>query len=201
MKPGKNVIAAHCHNKTGGGYVDFGLFTKEENKTFFNEAATQKSVNVLPTQTFYTFECGPVELDVIFTSPLLMDDLDLMTRPVNYISYQAKSLDGRKHDVQIYMEATPQLAVNTDNQSVSFDRNEKNNITYLKTGTIEQPVLGRKGDDVRIDWGYFYLAAGTDANTTMTMGQYHATKQDFAANGKRLLTQLQKDFHLTCRMR
>lgn len=62
--------------------------------------------------------------------------------------------------------------------------NEKNNITYLKTGTIEQPVLGRKGDDVRIDWGYFYLAAGTDANTTMTMGQYHATKQDFAANGK-----------------
>lgn len=184
LKPGKNVIAAHCHNKTGGGYVDFGLFTKEENKTFFNEAAIQKSVNVLPTQTFYTFECGPVELDVIFTSPLLMDDLDLMTRPVNYISYQAKSLDGQQHDVQIYMEATPQLAVNTDNQSVSFDRDEKNNITYLKTGTIEQPVLGRKGDDVRIDWGYFYLAAGTDANTTMTMGQYHTTKQDFAANGK-----------------
>ena len=184
MKPGKNVIAAHCHNKTGGGYVDFGLFTKEENKTFFNEAAIQKSVNVLPTQTFYTFECGPVELDVIFTSPLLMDDLDLMTRPVNYISYQAKSLDGQKHDVQIYMEATPQLAVNTDNQSVSFDRDEKNNITYLKTGTIEQPVLGRKGDDVRIDWGYFYLAAGTDTKTTMTMGQYHATKQDFAINGK-----------------
>ena len=184
LKPGKNIIAAHCHNKTGGGYVDFGLFRKEENKTFFQEAAVQKSVNVLPTQTFYTFECGPVELDVIFTSPLLMDDLDLMTRPVNYISYQAKSLDGQKHDVQIYMEATPQLAVNSDNQRVSFDREEKNNITYLKTGTTEQQVLARKGDDVRIDWGYFYLAAGTDTNTTMTMGPYHATKQDFAANGK-----------------
>ncbi len=184
LKPGKNVIAAHCHNKTGGGYVDFGLFRKEENKTFFQEAAVQKSVNVLPTQTFYTFECGPVELDVIFTSPLLMDDLDLMTRPVNYISYQAKSLDGQKHDVQIYMEATPQLAVNSDNQRVSFDREEKNNITYLKTGTTEQQILARKGDDVRIDWGYFYLAAGTDANTTMTMGPYHATKQDFAVNGK-----------------
>lgn len=184
LKPGKNVIAAHCHNKTGGGYVDFGLFRKEENKTFFQEAAVQKSVNVLPTQTFYTFECGPVELDVIFTSPLLMDDLDLMTRPVNYISYRAKSLDGQKHDVQIYMETTPQLAVNSDNQRVSFDREEKNNITYLKTGTTEQQVLARKGDDVRIDWGYFYLAAGTDANTTMTMGPYHDTKQDFAVNGK-----------------
>ena len=35
----------------------------------------------------------------------------------------------------------------------------ENGISYLKVGTVEQSVLARKGDDVRIDWGYFYLAA------------------------------------------
>lgn len=183
LKPGKNVIAAHCHNQTGGAYVDFGLFEKIERGSSFANTAIQKSATVLPTQTFYTFECGSVQLDLIFTAPLLMDKLDLLTAPVNYITYQVKALDGKEHDVQIYMEATPQWAVDTDDQAVTFEKIDKNNISYLKTGTVDQKVLNKKGDDVRIDWGYFYLAAGINPNTTMAMGEYHGLKKDFIATG------------------
>ena len=56
LKKGKNIITAHCHNRTGGGYVDFGLYEKEENKTSFIQTAIQKSASVLPTQTIYTFD-------------------------------------------------------------------------------------------------------------------------------------------------
>ncbi|WP_286880461.1 DUF5127 domain-containing protein, partial [Proteiniphilum sp. UBA7639] len=118
LKKGKNIITAHCHNRTGGGYVDFGLYEKEDNKTSFIQTAVQKTASVLPTQTIYTFDCGPVELDVIFTTPLLMDDLDLLSRPVSYVSYQVKSKDNMSHEVQIYLEATPQWAVNDDSQPV-----------------------------------------------------------------------------------
>ena len=184
LKKGKNIITAHCHNRTGGGYVDFGLYEKEENKTSFIQTAIQKSASVLPTQTIYTFDCGPVELDVIFTTPLLMDDLDLISRPVSYVSYQVKSKDNTSHEVQIYLEATPQWAVNDDSQPVDFEKIEKEGMTFLKTGTTEQPVLEKKGDNMRIDWGHFYLTGNSDKNSNFNFGDYWAIKKQFQNSGQ-----------------
>lgn len=185
LKPGNNVIAAHCHNRMGGGFVDFGLSVKQKVEDAFGTPAVQKSVNVLPTQTFYTFECGPVELDLIFTSPLLLDDLQLMSTPVNYLSYQVKSLDGKEHDVQIYMDATPLWAMNQPGQEMDMSvyNGNEGSVAYSKVGTVEQPILQKKGDDVRIDWGYFYLAAGKRPNAGIGMGEYHDMKQRFADQG------------------
>ncbi|MDO5523102.1 MAG: DUF4965 domain-containing protein, partial [Bacteroidia bacterium] len=184
LKKGQNIITAHCHNKTGGAYVDFGLFEKEPDKSTFTQTATQKSVNLLPTQTIYTFECGPVDLDVIFTAPLLMDDLDLISRPVNYITYQVKSRDNASHDVQVYFETTPQWAVHSESQPVEFEKIEKNGFIHLKTGTVEQPVLQKRGDDVRIDWGYFYMTGRNENTAAMNFGDYWTPKQEFMETGK-----------------
>lgn len=184
LKPGKNVIAAHCHNKTGGAYVDFGLLRKKPMNSSFAGDAEQVSVDVLPTQTFYTFNCGPVVLDVIFTSPLLPNDLELISTPIGYITYQVRSKDAKSHDVQVYFEATPELAVHELNQAVVYDKELKNGISYLKTGTVNQPILERKGDGVRIDWGYAYLAAPESATSMMSLGDYFDVKESFISNGK-----------------
>lgn len=143
---------------------------EEDVSVRFETAARQLSVNLLPTQTYYTFECGPVLLDIVFTSPLLLEDLDRMSMPVNYISWRVRSVDQKKHEVRVNFEAFSSLAVNTKDQEVVLGREEENGISYLKTGTAEQSVLARKGDDVRIDWGYFYLAAQSDQKTDMAIG-------------------------------
>lgn len=181
LKKGDNIIAAHCHNRTGGGYVDFGLKKKKNMDSGFDAVAEQKSAIVSPLQTFYTFTCGGVDLDLVFTAPLLTDDLYKMTAPVNYITYQVKSNDSKEHDVQVYLEVTPEWAVNKVNQPVTFDRFDKNGITYLTVGTTEQPILKKKGDDVRIDWGYLYLAGANGEN--MVLGDYFETKKAFKENG------------------
>lgn len=185
LKKGKNVIAAHCQNQTGGAYVDFNLYKRKDQKGF-DSNAIQKSVQVLPTQTFYTFACGPVELDVVFTAPLLPEDLDLVSTPINYISYRVRSTDKKDHDVQIYFETTPQLAVNDLSQNVVSEYVVKNGKAYLKTGTIDQPYTIRASDGVRIDWGYAYLTSGNGVNTMLNIGDYFGMKNAFIETGKLL---------------
>lgn len=182
LRKGTNVIAAHCHNTTGGAYVDFGLFRAVQNGSTFDNLARQKSVNVLPTRTMYKFECGPVEVDLIFTAPLLMDDLDLMSSPVNYLTYQVRSADGREHDVQFYFETTPQIAVHAESQPVVTTYGNASGIEYLKTGTVEQNILGRSGDDIRIDWGYYYVAV-PEGRGRLAIRDYYRPKKEFIETG------------------
>jgi Domain of unknown function (DUF4965)/Domain of unknown function (DUF5127)/Domain of unknown function (DUF1793)/Domain of unknown function (DUF4964) len=184
LKPGKNIITAHAHNESGMSMLDFGIVKKADYKISFPRAAVQKSVNLLPTQTWYTFDCGPVEMELIFTCPFLPDDLYLFSRPVNYVTWQVKSNDSKSHSVQVYIEATPEWAVNSISQPVKSERFTEGGMTFLKTGTIEQPVLGKKGDDLRIDWGYLYFAGKMEKATTMSVGDPEVLKAEFIKRGR-----------------
>lgn len=161
LKPGKNLIAAECINPVGNGLLDFGLLVPKDQHSAFDRTAIQTSADVQATQTHYTFTCGSVDLALDFSAPLFLDrkDYDLLSRPVNYISYDVTSNDGKKHDVEVYFEASPRWALDQPYQASVSEAYEKNGIAYLKTGSREQDILAKKGDHVRIDWGYFYMAA------------------------------------------
>ncbi|GAB1415398.1 DUF4965 domain-containing protein [Paludibacter sp.] len=164
LRKGKNIISVYCHNKGGDAYLDFGLSIEESVKTCLDKTAVQKSVSVLPTQTIFNFACGAVDLKLTFTAPLLMNNLELLSRPVNYISYEVESNDEQAHEVEIYLEASPVWALNTRNQLSENKVIKKDKQILLRTGSTSQQVLGKQGDDVRIDWGYFYL--GSEMNGT-----------------------------------
>ena len=51
--------------------------------------------------TSYVFEGAGVRLTASFLTPLLMDDYDLLTRPVSYLKVDVKSLDGQSHAVKV----------------------------------------------------------------------------------------------------
>ena len=177
LHEGRNVIAAHCHNTTGGAYTDFGLFRNISLAPKNIEKAKQKSVSVLATNTYYTFICGPVELDVVFTAPMLIDDYDLLSSPINYISYQVRATDGKEHNVQLMISATPEMALNKVSQPTRTERCGD----YVRTGTIEQPILAKKGDGICIDWGYFYLSA---VNGHVAIGDANQVVNQFVDNGQ-----------------
>lgn len=181
---GQNVIAAHCLDRGGLAYVDFGIYKESEQKEVFEKTAQQKKVSLSATQTQYDFVCGPVDLTVTFVSPLLPDDPDLLSRPVNYVNYEVAANDGQHHDVQVYFETTPEWAVNEVSQMVTVSKGESEGLNYLKAGTKEQSVLGKKGDNVRIDWGYFYLAAGNTEGVTLGIDGFFEAKKSFVESGR-----------------
>ena len=178
LKKGKNILAIHCVNTGGGAWLDAGLLDLQKTKLSSRiAAARQTEVQVNATQTLYKFKCGPTDLEVTFTSPLLMDDLRLFSRPVSYISYNVKANDGKSHQVSVYTGASAEIAVNKPSQPVITQHYASGGLSVLKAGTVEQPVLQKKGDDVRIDWGYLYVAAPKAANALQ-----YVTKGDQSVN-------------------
>lgn len=181
LKQGENIITAYCHNRVGGGLLDFGLVMEKEIQTYLTQAAVQKSVDVQATQTHYTFGCGPVDLKITFTAPMFMDDLKLLSRPVNYISYEVASNDGASHDINVYFEASTAWAVDKPLQMSTLEGFEDGDLFFLKTGSVDQKILAKWGDDVKIDWGYFYMAADKK-NTTFNIGDAQELRANFADN-------------------
>jgi hypothetical protein len=113
-------------------------------------------------ETKYRFRCGKVDLVLTFTSPLLLKDLALLSTPVSYISYHVKSNDGNKHQVSVLLSASTDIAANLPTQQMTAQTVAAGSIKLLQAGTVEQPVLMKRGDDLRIDWGYFYVGAAKD---------------------------------------
>lgn len=159
LKAGDNIIAIHLANTAGGRFLDFGLADKLKEKGAKVQLADQKKVEVTATQTIYNFTCGKVDLKLTFTSPLLIRNLSLSSRPVSYITYSVAANDNKTHQVKVFLGASSDIAVFRPSQQVSVKKYATAALSVLKVGTVEQAILGKGADDMRIDWGYFYVAA------------------------------------------
>ncbi|MDE7127736.1 MAG: DUF5127 domain-containing protein, partial [Bacteroidales bacterium] len=178
LKKGKNIIAATCWNPVANGLLDFGLLVQKELHTSLENAAVQTYADVQATQTHYGFTCGPVDLRLTFSAPMFLEDLELVSRPVNYITYNVASNDGAAHDVEVYFEASPRWALDVPYQECSSEALEDRGLVMLKSGSTSQDILAKRGDDLRIDWGYFYMAAPMQ-DVSVAVGNGDALKRAF----------------------
>ncbi len=142
----------------GKAYIFMGKLLTSKRSQEACLVLKQTNVEVKALSSVYTFEGGGIELEADFTSPLLMDDLDVLSRPASYITFKVKSIDGREHDIKIYFDVTGEWCVNTPDQNVTWGRKKlTDGSEAMYMGTDTQAVLNSAGDDVRIDWGYMYL--------------------------------------------
>jgi hypothetical protein len=144
---------------------------------------SQTSVEVLPTRTVYEFAGAGIKLSLTFLTPSLPHDLDVLSRPLTYLEWTAASTDGASHEVAVYFDAGADLVVNTADQPVVWSRYQLGGQPVLRMGSRDQAVLAKRGDDLRIDWGYLYLAADRANGVWFTGGRHGETLAAFQSTG------------------
>jgi hypothetical protein len=145
-------------------------------------AMPQVGLQVLPTRSIYDFDDSHVHVTLTFMTAALPHDLEVLARPLSYLTWQVRSVDGAAHAVSIYDSTSAALAVNTLGQDVTWARETMGKLTALRVGTVEQTLLAPMGDDVRIDWGYAYAVAPA-AQSRSAIGPSKALVRQFADRG------------------
>lgn len=130
-------------------------------KQRYEDIIEQVSFDMDALVTSYAFANEKIKLFLDFYTPFFIEDMYRLSRPVSYLKIRYESLDGKKHDVSVKIAASEELCL--DKAGEHDVETEKVAITdgifAYKMGAKEQNYLNREGDDLRIDWGYFYLCA------------------------------------------
>lgn len=134
-------------------------------------AMKQVSVDCNAFSTTYVFEAAGVQLKAIFTSPILINDLYLLTRPVSYLELQSEATDRRKHQISVRVSVAEHICTNlSKSEPVEAETLTFGKLNSAKIGTVAQNIISGSGDDHRINWGYFYLTSEGKASVSVGEG-------------------------------
>ena len=113
----------------------------------------QTECNVTPLSTYYTFENEHVKLKLCFTTPLLLNKPEILSRPVSYISYEIERKTDIHSRVKFLFGINARACVDNRKQDVCFKKTE---VSVAMGNTVQNP-LAQSGDRVMIDWGYVHV--------------------------------------------
>jgi hypothetical protein len=147
------------------------------------EPLKQTNLTVSPTRSVYEFGNTKIKLTLTFTSPLLIKDLDVLSRPVTYISWNIVSADGQTHDIQLYFDCSSEITVSSPGQSVTWEKPVIQGLNTARIGCIDQKPLNRSGDRISIDWGYAYLAVPEDQKAVISIYSRIGLANNFIRRG------------------
>ncbi len=142
----------------------------------------QVALKVTPTRSIYDFENEAVHVTMTFMTADLPHDLEVLARPVSYITWSVRSVDGKPHAVAVYDSTSSQLAVEKPEYTVVWASEKMGTLTALRVGTDAQKLLSPRGDDTRINWGYAYAVAPS-ASSKSAIGGNASLLKGFVENG------------------
>ncbi|MEE0945282.1 MAG: DUF4965 domain-containing protein [Acutalibacteraceae bacterium] len=161
--------ANHTMHWTGKNNTILGTVTIDGETYCFigskpSQPIKQVSIDADALSTYAVYEGAGIRLFVTFTTPVMADSLYYSSRPVSYIKISYESIDSNEHQISVHLAFSEEFVLNNagEGRAVSEEVSD-DTVTCIKMSNGYQTVLGKRGDDIRIDWGSFYLAAKGEA--------------------------------------
>jgi len=125
-----------------------------------NPAIPRVKTDVTPLSTTYGYEGHGIAFDLKFTSPLLLDDLDILSTPISYVDFDVRFTDGKKHTVELTLLGNETIVYSGEiGPKLRCDSFSDDMLSYSYLGQMNQRPLSSSGDHTTIDWGYLFFAA------------------------------------------
>lgn len=143
-------------------YVDGAVYCFLGDREF-HDILPQTSIDVTATATEYTFENEKVNLSVRYTTPMLPEDMVLVSRPCTYVDFKVEKKQAS--NVRVVYEVSADLVRQkkdkvTGKSGVWATKDKQ--YAFAAMGRAVQQPLGGSGDRVSIDWGYAYVACNEE---------------------------------------
>ncbi len=122
--------------------------------------AKQIGVDLTAFSTNYEFETGSTKLKVSFVSPLLPNDLELLSMPVCYMQYEV--IGDENAEVSIFVNrkiSYNDVAGNTNKDVRGGVMPLSKEVAFF--GLKRQLPLSKNSDGIGADWGWWYLSGET----------------------------------------
>ncbi len=113
----------------------------------------QTDLTVTPLSTEYVFENQFAKVTLTFTTPLLADRLDILTRTASYVKYKIERKCSEDKKFSFIFGICARACVDNKDQMVKFGKTDYS----IYCGNVEQKPLNKSGDNACIDWGYLHL--------------------------------------------
>lgn len=122
------------------------------------EKMRQCSVELTTFSTKYLMEYDGILLGIEFFSPLLITELEIAARPVSYLRVSLLS-NPKAIPIMLSIQVDDEICLNEKGEfDVDYQEVQVDGLQCGRIGSKVQNILCRAGDDLRINWGYFYLA-------------------------------------------
>jgi hypothetical protein len=152
----------------------------------FERALEQTKLEVTPTRSTFTLEGGGVELVAEFLSPVEPGDLRRQSIPLSYLLISVRSIDGRRHDVQVYADISGEWCSADDGQEITWAPSQ---VSYgggtLQVWSVrlagQQPLTEQ---NQQAAWGSTVWATRASSGLTYQSGQDIVVRAQFVNNGK-----------------
>ncbi|EED14629.1 conserved hypothetical protein [Talaromyces stipitatus ATCC 10500] len=153
-----------------GGYLA-GQWPSFWNGRTLGWQVIQTSYEYTATQSIYTQTVGDkVKLTITFLSPITPDDWKRQSLVFSYLNVSVESIDGKLHDVQIYVDISAEWVSGDSSQYAQWDYNTTdNNVAYHQIFRQNQEAWSEISDQT--EFGNWHWATSTTNGYTYRSGE------------------------------